>query len=227
MADELEVQPEQGASSIPESSPSPEAGATETHEDPAEALRAMREDSDRFKEEATFFRTMAMRQQAQNQTPQRKATIEKDPNEFLTAGEVKAFDDRFASIEDRVRQQHEIACESKARAKYTDFDDVVMKYTLPLVQAEQSRGENSLMNAIDRADDPAMAAYMYGRTSEAYLAEKSKESAKKVVSKIEDNLNKPSTLGASKTGNPKPIEKKWGEMSTEEWKAERVKALGF
>ena len=204
--------------------PSPETPPADTHEDPEEALRAMREDADRLKEENAFFRKMAMRA---NPPSQRKATVEKDPNDFVTASDIKGLDDRFSSIESRIREQHERNCESAARAKYSDFDDVVMKYTLPLVQAEAARGERALMDAIDGAEDPAMAAYLYGRTSEAYLADKGKASTQKVVSKIEENLKKPGTLGSVKSAKPEAQVKSWGNMTSEEFRANRLKEVGF
>lgn len=211
----------EGAETEPSTETTPPA---EEHEDPAEALRAMREDTDRLREEAKFFRTAAMRSQ---QASQKKPLVEKDPNDYLTAGDVKGIDDRFSSIEDRLRSQHEHNCEVAARAKYSDFDDVVMKYTLPMVEAETKAGRRSLMDAIDKADDPAMAAYMFGRTSEQYLADRSKEASKKVVSKIEQNLQKPGTLGAVKGGKPEATEKSPKDMTPEEFRAYRQAKVGF
>lgn len=207
-----------------ETDPSPETQPEEQHEDPAEALRAMREDSDRLRAEAKFFRDMAMRQPSQSQ---KKATVEKDPNDFVTAGDIKGLDDRFSSIESRFRAQHEHNCEVAARNQYTDFDDVVMKYTLPLIQAEAARGERHMMDAIDNAENPALAAYFYGRSSEAYIAEKSKASTQKVVSKIEENLKKPGTLGAVKSAKPEAQVKSFKDMTTEEFRAARLKEVGF
>ena len=204
--------------------PSTEPAPEEVHEDPAEALRAMREDTDRLREEAKFFRTAAMRSQ---QGYPKKPLVDKSPEDFLTAGDVKGIDERFTSIEDRLRAQHEHNCEVAARAKYSDFDEVVMKYTLPMVEAETRAGRRSLMDAIDRSDDPAMAAYMYGRTSEQYLADRSKEASKKVVSKIETNLKKPGTLGAVKGGKPEATEKSPKDMTPEEFRAYRQAKVGF
>ena len=212
--------PVEGTVTEPSTEPAPEEG----HEDPAEALRAMREDTDRLREEAKFFRTAAMRSQ---QGSPKKPLVDKSPEDFLTAGDVKGIDERFTSIEDRLRAQHEHNCEVAARAKYSDFDEVVMKYTLPMVEAETREGRRSLMDAIDRSDDPAMAAYMYGRTSEQYLADRSKEASKKVVSKIEKNLQKPGTLGAVKSGKPEALEKSPKDMTPEEFKAYRHKMVGF
>ena len=207
-----------------ETEPSSETQPAEQHEDPAEALRAMREDADRLRAEAKFFREAAMRrpQQAQN-----KAIVEKDPADFVTAGDIKGIDDRFSSIESKMRAQHEHNCEVAAKAQYQDFEDVVMKYTLPLIQAEAARGERHMMDAIDNAENPALAAYFYGRSSEAYIAEKSKASTQKVVSKIEENLKKPGTLGAVKSAKPEAQVKSFKDMSSEEFRAARDKALGF
>lgn len=202
-----------------ETEPSTETPPAEQHEDPAEALRAMREDSERLREQANFFRTMAMRN---NPQPQRTQRVERDPNEYVTAGDFQSVDDRFASIEEKMRAQHDRNCENAARAKFSDFDDVVMKYTLPAVRADKR-----LMDAIDSADDPAMAAYMFGRTSEQYMTDQSKITAQNVASKIEKNLKKPGTLGQVKSGKPEAQEKSPKDMTPEEFKAFRLKTVGF
>ena len=225
MEDEVQVeeQLEQGAESTQSQEPTP----AETHEDPAEALRAMREDSDRNREQAAFFRKLALSQTGKRQPS--KQTIDKDPNEYLTAGEAKAFDERFAQIEDRQRSQHDALCEERARAKFPDFDEVIFKHVLPIVEAQKAMGDFSLMNAIDNAEDPALAAYYFGRSSETYAAQsadRSKATTQKVVSKIEENLNKPGTLGSVKSASPSVAKKSYSEMDSKEF-AEARRALGL
>ena len=90
-----------------------------------------------------------------------------------------------------------------------------------------SAGVIGLMDAIDSADDPAMAAYMFGRTSEQYMTDQSKITAQNVASKIEKNLKKPGTLGQVKSGKPEAQEKSPKDMTPEEFKAFRLKTVGF
>jgi hypothetical protein len=91
-----------------------------------------------------------------------------------------------------------------------------------------SRPENTgLANAILNTSNPAMTAYLLGKTTPAFEQSNNKRLTQSVAKKIENNLNKPKTL-SDVGGSAAPVSKKdWSKATDAEIDAHYKEVLGI
>ena len=108
--------------------------------DPIEVLRKEREASQQYRNEAEFYRTIAM-QQMQQPAPVQQPTPE--PGMFdgltddseITVGNAKQAFQKFAStMESQFKKQITDLSEEIARSRYSDYDEVLKNHTSLAIQ---------------------------------------------------------------------------------------------
>lgn len=178
--------------------------------------QAMAAELESARRAAEFYRNMAMQDGA------RQPGI--DPDGVPTAGQVNEIvQQHIAPIVQEQRQRELARMDAEMREKYPDYDEVFQN-TLDMTSRPENEG---LAEAILKTANPAMTAYMLGKTSPNFEQSNKKRVAQNVAKKIEENLNKQKTL-SDVGGGAAPVPKKdWSQATDAEIDAHYRKILGL
>ena len=121
-----------------------------------------------------------------------------------------------------VKTQVRDVLEDIARINYKDYDEVLEKYTAPLI-----RRNPDLLESINRSRNPAETAYRIGQSHPDFIKAQIKSQTGKVADKIQQNATKPKTLSARASGTPRVSgNDKWGSMSDADFENALVEITG-
>jgi len=183
-------------------------------------FRLLREERDRDRAEKEEYRKMMIDMQkqmmsSQNQTPQQQAPVEQDEfadldeSDWATIEQTRRlsrkeadarFDFKWKEAKEReaaeARKKHAEDAPSRVYAKFPDFDSVVNKASIQQLEKEEPEIFKAL-GLINDVETQGIASYKYIKK---FLPDaKENEIAKQ---RIQQNANKPKTLGAVSGGSP-------------------------
>ena len=126
-----------------------------------------------------------------------------DPNDYLTVEKAKELSTKHAGkeaariarqvVQEYVQQQAVATDESKARAKYEDFDYVIEHFAIPMI-----KNDPALAYKIQNSKNPAEIAYKLAKISDEYEAENMKQqTVNPKAEKILKNTQRPVSSSAA------------------------------
>jgi len=173
-------------------------------------FRALREEIAREKQERESERLrhsqeiLELRSKVQelHRPDQPKSALDSaDDEDILTVGKyrqsVREMQEQHQKQLEQLRLQQE---ETRARVKYEDYDEVLEKYSIPLLQKN-----SNFARAFQAAEDKASFAYELGIMARGVQpqAEKPRGTDPAVkAQRIVENANKPGTLSSARGGQP-------------------------
>jgi len=181
-----------------------------------EALRSeltgLRENFERGQQEIEFLRNVG------NQP----AANEGDPDDFIVRNEAKELIRReLEPAKQQLRIQELNMLESRAMAKYPDYDDVVRKSGNDMLDQAQRVNPNSRALLLS-LPDPAAAIYSLSKTHPNYLKDVQGKTRQETVKKIQSNLETTPTV-AGRGGSPVQKVKNWLDATDAEIDAQMRK----
>ena len=139
-------------------------------------------------------------------------------DDLMTTKDVRSLIQKVRENTDKsFKTQMRDVLEDIARINYTDYDEVLDKYTRGMIEKNPD-----LLETINRSRNPALTAYQIGRSHPDFVKSQIAAKTDKLADKIQKNASKPKTLGARTTGAPKiPTEDKYapGNMTDADFEA--------
>lgn len=140
-------------------------------------------------------------------------------DDLMTTKDVRALITKVRENTDQnFKTQMRDVLEDIARINFTDYDEVLDKYTRGMIEKNPD-----LLDTINRSKNPALTAYQIGRSHPDFVKSQIAAKTDKLADKIQKNASKPKTLGARTTGAPKiPGEDKYSpaNMSDADFEAQ-------
>ena len=143
--------------------------------------------------------------------------------DLMTVADIrKAFGSATSQFQTQMQTQMRDMSERVARIRYTDYDDILEKYTGPLIARRPD-----LMEVINKSADPAETAYLLGRSHPDFIQAQLSQKTNAVADKIQKNVQKPKTLSARTSGAPRVnADDKYHSMSDADFEAELERLTG-
>lgn len=145
-----------------------------------------------------------------NQKPEAPEPVEKDefadldPDEYLTVSKARKMAENLAEkkalkaarqmVQEYATQQNIASDESRARAKYDDYDFIVDNYAVPLI-----KNDPALAHKLMSSKNPAETAYRLGKLSDSYEESMAKQQPSPKAEKILKNSARPVSSNAVST----------------------------
>ena len=167
-----------------------------------------------------------MPQQQQVQTPADPFTEMfkgRTDEDLMTVADIrKALGGATSQFQTQLQTQMRDMSERVARIRYTDYDDILEKYTSPLIARRPD-----LMEVINKSADPAETAYLLGRSHPDFIKTQLAQKTSAVADKIQKNVQKPKTLSARTSGAPRvSADDKYKSMNDADFDAELERITG-
>lgn len=131
---------------------------------------------------------------------ERKAEVEEqyDPDDYATYTGVekkvtkytKDLQGKIEQLEKKLHQTEQEKLESTMRTRYDDYDYVIEKFAIPMIEKDQS-----LAASLKASSNPYKLAYRLAKSSDEYEAAQSKKSSK-LAEKAEKNASRPLSANA-------------------------------
>lgn len=163
-------------------------------EQPDQKYQKLQDEIRQLKQQKEFFRQLATQSKEEETDPE-----DDDEDDYVSTGRAKDIVKRELSRKEKAQQAEAIRAmeinemEAEAKEQYSDYEEVVTKYTKDLVD----KGQVSL-DEIYNAKNPALKAYRLGRSHPDYVDglvnKKIEERMKGITKKVNENSNKTKTL---------------------------------
>lgn len=172
---------------------------------------------------------MQMQHQAQKQEPVKHALDGESDDDLLTVGKYRQTVREMQEQHQQELQQLRLESqETRARLQYSDYDEIMEKFSIPLLQ-----NNRDIAQAFQNSKDQANFAYQQG-LKEMLLQQRTQQASQPVsqpqpsnnAQRIIDNAKKPGTLSSARQGQPSISQiDKWATCSDAEFEKEMMKNL--
>ncbi len=133
--------------------------------------------------------------------PEKDEFADLDPDDYLTVSKARKMAESLAEkkamaaarqmVQEYAAQQNVANDESRARAKYEDYDFVVDNYAVPLI-----KNDPALAHKLMHSKNPAETAYRLGKLSDSYEEGMGKQQTSGKAEKILKNASRPVSSNA-------------------------------
>jgi hypothetical protein len=172
---------------------------------------------------------MQMQHQVQKQEPVKHALDRESDDDLLTVGKHRQTVREMQEQHQKELQQLRIdQQETKARLQYSDYDEIMEKYSIPLLQ-----NNRDIAQAFQSSKDQANFAYQQG-LKEMLLQQRMQQASEPAqqpqpsnnAQRIIDNARKPGTLSNARQGQPTISQiDRWATCSNADFEKEMLKNL--